>query len=386
MDFSDQISLGARLADEQPEVGRAGAGAVPRRAARRVPGHLGGPGPDALAACSPAPTPSRGRGHAVTAVGDPNQAIYGWRGASVSNILNFADTFPPLDGGEVPVLPLTVNRRSDRRILEVANALAAPLYDELADGARRSRPSPTPPTARVGAHVFETQDDELAWLAEAVARAARDARAAVVRHRRAHPRQQHAPRRSSTPSPRAGIPVEIVGLSGPAAAARGGRDRRHARAAPRRHRQRRGAHPAHRSALGDRAARPGAAQGARRPSWPGVAAAPRAPRSPTSCTEIADGIDPAELPALSDALEDPGERGVLRRRRCERFALLADELRSLRAYAGEPILDVVRRIVDITGIDVELASAVSPAAAARGATTSTCSSRPSPSSRRSTAT
>ena len=37
----------------------------------------------------------------------------------------------------------------------------------------------------------------------------------------------------------------------------------------------------------------------------------------------------------------------------------------LRAYAGEPILDVVRRIVDTTGIDIELASAVSPAAAAR---------------------
>ena len=37
----------------------------------------------------------------------------------------------------------------------------------------------------------------------------------------------------------------------------------------------------------------------------------------------------------------------------------------LRAYAGEPLLDLVRRIVDTTGIDVELASSVCPAAAAR---------------------
>ena len=40
------------------------------------------------------PDEASGLGHAVTAVGDPNQAIYGWRGASVSNILNFAETFP----------------------------------------------------------------------------------------------------------------------------------------------------------------------------------------------------------------------------------------------------------------------------------------------------
>ena len=30
----------------------------------------------------------------MTAVGDPNQAIYGWRGASVSNILDFPDDVP----------------------------------------------------------------------------------------------------------------------------------------------------------------------------------------------------------------------------------------------------------------------------------------------------
>src|SRR3712207_8487421 len=39
--------------------------------------------------------------------------------------------------------------------------------------------------------------------------------------------------------------------------------------------------------------------------------------------------------------------------------------RMLRQHAGEPLIDLVRRIVDTLGIDVELASAVSPAAQAR---------------------
>ena len=79
---------------------------------------------------------------------------------------------------------------------------------------------------------------------------------------------------------------------------------------------------------------------------------------------IADGIDPAETAALSDALDDPGEAAYSLEAR-ERFALLSSELRSLRAAAGDPILDVVRRIVETTGVDIELASATSPAAAAR---------------------
>ena len=42
--------------------------------------------------------PGSGRGHAVTAVGDPCQAIYGWRGAAASNILSSRTTSRPSDG------------------------------------------------------------------------------------------------------------------------------------------------------------------------------------------------------------------------------------------------------------------------------------------------
>jgi DNA helicase-2/ATP-dependent DNA helicase PcrA len=80
--------------------------------------------------------------------------------------------------------------------------------------------------------------------------------------------------------------------------------------------------------------------------------------------QIADGIDASELPALSDALESPGE-AAYSAEALDRFALLATELRRLRTHVGDPLLDLVRRIIDTTGVDVELASATSPAAAAR---------------------
>ena len=117
--------------------------------------------------------------------------------------------------------------------------------------------------------------------------------------------------------------------------------------------------------MGDRAPRPRAARspGARRS--PGRRRA--APSSPTSQAQLqaaVEGADPTEIPSLCDALEDPGDLDYSAEAR-ERFALLADELRRLRTSVGEPILDLVRRIIDTTGIDVELASSVSPAAAAR---------------------
>ncbi len=76
------------------------------------------------------------------------------------------------------------------------------------------------------------------------------------------------------------------------------------------------------------------------------------------------GSDPAEVASLGDALESPGDLPYSPEARA-RFALLAAELRRLRSAVGEPILDLVRRIIDTCGIDVELASSASPAASAR---------------------
>ena len=147
------------------------------------------------------PDAGTGRGHPVTAVGDPNQAIYGWRGASVSNILDFAETSRPPTATPCRRYPLTVNRRSDARILEVANRLAAPLYDATSRAGRRWSAKPDAGgRARSRATVLETHDEELAWLrrpGRAHAHAA-TAEPCWSRDRRAHPRQRARRRRSST--------------------------------------------------------------------------------------------------------------------------------------------------------------------------------------------
>ena len=66
-------------------------------------------------------------GSGVTAVGDPNQAIYGWRGASAGALDAFHERFNPDGAAGSPVLPLSTAWRNDRAILRAANVTSAPL-------------------------------------------------------------------------------------------------------------------------------------------------------------------------------------------------------------------------------------------------------------------
>lgn len=353
MDFSDQIALAARLADAQPEVGRIERG--------RFKVVLLDEYQDTSVAQATMLSRLFGEGHAVMAVGDPNQAIYGWRGASVSNIVNFPEVFPAADGRPVPVLPLTVNRRSDTRILDVANALAAPLMEKYGDKVAQLRHGSTEP-GTVGVKVFETHRDELAWLVEEVrathAKGTPWAKIAVLSRDNQHGEAVFDALTG------ADVPVEIVGLSGlvrlpeiatVVATLKLVQDVTDNESLL-------GLLAGPRWAIGPRDLR---LLGQRALELAGRGGRGQAPETVhEQLVEIADGIDPAEIPCLDDALADPGEAAYSPEAR-ERFALLRDELRLLRASVGEPLLDLVRRIIDVTGVDVELASSVSKAAAAR---------------------
>jgi DNA helicase-2/ATP-dependent DNA helicase PcrA len=223
LDFGDQVAIAARLARDVPEV------AAGERARFRVV--LLDEYQDTSYAQLVLLSALFGAGHPVTAVGDPHQSIYGWRGASAGGLERFPTDFPDVaeDGDRRPaaVYALSTSWRNDVAVLDAANHVAAPL--RRADRAKVALPTlaarPGAGRGDVVAHFAPTLEEEAQAVADFVAARWRPeggpgvaggapapggarVTAAVLCRKRAQFPVLHRALRA------AGLPVEVVGLGG----------------------------------------------------------------------------------------------------------------------------------------------------------------------------
>ena len=310
-----------------------------------------------------------GDGHPVTAVGDPCQSIYGWRGASAGALRRFPADFPGADGQAAAQLVLSTSWRNRAEILDIANAVSAPLR---AAGARVARLVPAPRVARpvgssstVHCALMETFADEARWVAHRIATAwreeARVAPDAVIadipvteRPTTAvlvRTRKQIAPLESALRS--VGLPVEVVGLGGLLDT------------------------PEVRDVVATLNVLADPMQGAALlrlltgPRWrigprDLVALHRRARQIAWERRDpdlvVTDRLDEAALIEALDDLGDPDRYSV---RAYHRFVALREELRALRARLDQPLPDLIADVERTSGLDVEVATRPGDAGLAR---------------------
>jgi superfamily I DNA/RNA helicase/RecB family exonuclease len=116
-----------------------------------------------------------GGGRLLVAVGDPDQSIYGFRGADVRGIIEFPDRFRHADGRPADLKALGVCRRSGPELLAVSRAVAARIgLGQLTSRREEHRnlvplgpPAPVPPEIRL----FPSVAAEVSGIADLLRRA-----------------------------------------------------------------------------------------------------------------------------------------------------------------------------------------------------------------------
>lgn len=213
IDFSDQVALAARIVREAPT--------VVKNLREQYPVVLLDEFQDTSVGQLEFLDTAFGSGHATCAVGDPNQAIYGWRGASAASLTTYAERFGTARR-PVRQYSLTTSFRNDALILDAANAIGATLTDPRSPvelPVLRPRPGAGPGEVTV-ARFPDTRaeaDGIATWIAQIYERA-QDVEeglapppvpsvAILIRHRAAIPALTAACERH-------GLPFHVVGGGG----------------------------------------------------------------------------------------------------------------------------------------------------------------------------
>src|SRR5215469_4320888 len=157
VDYGDQMALAARIAVRHPAVGQA------ERSRYQVV--LLDEYQDTSHAQLVLLRSLFNRGHPVTAVGDPCQSIYGWRGASAGNLRRFRTEFPEADGHPAPVRVLSTSFRNTGNVLMAAGAIQAELRASAPDVPLLVAPSARAERGLVRCALLESAQDEAAWVA-----------------------------------------------------------------------------------------------------------------------------------------------------------------------------------------------------------------------------
>jgi DNA helicase-2/ATP-dependent DNA helicase PcrA len=161
IDFGDQITKALEIAEHFPEVGR--------EYRSRYQTVLLDEYQDTNVAQAELISSIFGGGFPVTAVGDPDQNIYAWRGASLFNLLQFQERFRKPDGSAPRKLPLYTNFRSGALILEAADTIIAPLpAEQRPDPDKKLVPFPANGEGRVELVKLLDEWNEAAWIAERI--------------------------------------------------------------------------------------------------------------------------------------------------------------------------------------------------------------------------